>query len=287
MTLKISFLIYKFLRFFDKILLTTFNKSFLIHFNDFFNKDFYISKFINNKKTEFFIPNSTVKYRVDTLYSKEPETIEWIDEFNTQKPIFWDVGANIGLYSLYAARKFENIKIVSFEPSTSNLRVLSRNISINNLSEKIKINQLPLNDQTNINLNMYEPEFIEGWSMNSFGALTDYKGEKFSEKQKYSILGTTINFLIDNNILEVPNYLKIDVDGLEHKILKGADKLLSSDKIKSILIELNENYLEQYNEVISIMNKFDFKLKYKKHAKMYDTNKKFSSVYNYIFEKKI
>ena len=58
---------------------------------------------------------------------------------------------------------------------------------------------------------------------------------------------------------------------------------MSSDKIKSILIELNENYLEQYNEVISIMNKFDFKLNIK-HAKMYDNNKKFSSVYNYIFE---
>ena len=51
--------------------------------------------------------------------------------------IFWDIGANIGIYSIYAALKHQHIQVVSFEPSTSNLRILSRNISINNLDEKI------------------------------------------------------------------------------------------------------------------------------------------------------
>ena len=68
---------------------------------------------------------------------KEPETLEWIDNFDSNgKTIFWDIGANIGLYSIYAATKFDSLDIFAFEPSTSNLRVLSRNISLNNFEKK-------------------------------------------------------------------------------------------------------------------------------------------------------
>ena len=62
--------------------------------------------------------------------------------------------------------------------------------------------------------------------------------ENYSET-KYKIFGTSIDYLIENKNLDVPNYLKIDVDGIEHKILQGASKLLSSDKAY-ILIEINE-----------------------------------------------
>ena len=86
-----------------------------------------------------------IKWRIDTLLTKEPETIEWINNFKDNKElVFWDIGANIGLYSIYAALRYKDIKIISFEPSTNNLRILSRNISINQLDEKIFINQLPL-----------------------------------------------------------------------------------------------------------------------------------------------
>ena len=57
---------------------------------------------------------------------------------------FWDIGANLFLPSIYAAKIHKNIDVVSFEPSSSNLRILSRNISINNLEDKIEINTLPL-----------------------------------------------------------------------------------------------------------------------------------------------
>ena len=64
----------------------------------------YIELIINNKETSFFCPNELSKWRVETLYTKEPETLEWIDEFEQNKEIiFWDIGANIGLYSIYAA----------------------------------------------------------------------------------------------------------------------------------------------------------------------------------------
>jgi len=284
---KISYLIYKVLKFFDDIIFFLLKKNFLIYFSDFFNNDFYQFKNINNKKTFFFAPNPIIKWRIQTLFSKEPETIEWIDNFKDEDNItFWDIGANIGLYSLYAAQKHKQIKVVSFEPSTSNLRVLSRNISINNLHDKITINQFPLNDKENIHVSMNEPEFIEGWAMNAYGEPIDYEGKIFKAKQRYKLFGTTIDFLLDNKILEIPNYIKIDVDGIEHKIIKGAEKYLKHKNIKSISIELNENYTSQFNEVTKILSKNDFVIKHKKHAKIYDNDKRFSNLFNYVFEKK-
>ena len=86
--------------------------------------------------------------RINTFFTKEPETLAWIDNFEGDNKItFWDIGANIGIYSIYAALSHKNIQIISFEPSTSNLRVLSQNISKNNLSQKINICQFALTNQ--------------------------------------------------------------------------------------------------------------------------------------------
>ena len=284
---KISFFIYKIIKSIDLIFVKLLNRSFLLWFADFINEDQYSSVDICEKKTYFFTPNQTIKWRVDTLFTKEPETIEWINSFDKKKKIiFWDIGSNIGLYSIYAAQTYNDIDIVSFEPSTSNLRILSRNISVNNLVEKIKINQLPLGEKQNTNLIMHESEFIEGWSMNTFGDPIDHQGKKFKSKQSYSIFGNNINFYIENKVLDFPNYIKIDVDGLEHKILKGGDKCLENEKLESISIELNENYIEQFEEVTRIMKEHNFLIKQKKHAKMFDKSELFSNTYNYIFERK-
>ena len=243
--MKFSYLIFVFLKLIDKIIYFIFKRSFLIHFGDYINKDFNKKIEINNKDTFFFTPNYTVKWRVDTIFSKEPETLEWIDSFkaiNNKTIIFWDIGANIGLYSIYAAQKIDNIKIYNFEPSTSNLRVLSRNIFLNNLNKKISISQFPLTSKKNVFLDMNESEFIEGWSMSSFGTKKGYDGEEIKVKQKYRIFGTSIDNLVENEVIELPNYVKIDVDGIEDLILEGANKILSNETLKSLSIELNENY---------------------------------------------
>tara|TARA_B100000963_G_scaffold361096_1_gene394822 strand:- start:5418 stop:6290 length:873 start_codon:yes stop_codon:yes gene_type:complete len=285
---KLSFLIYKILKLLDNMFLKVFRRSFLLYFNNFFNEDFYNSIKINNKETKFFAPNDIIKWRLDSLFSKEPETLEWIDSFESNKGediIFWDIGANIGLYSIYAAQKHKNIIIYSFEPSTSNLRVLSRNISINELQNKIIINQFPLLDKEFSFFEMNEPEFIEGWAMNTYGEALDYKGEKFVTKQKYRIFGASIDYLIEKNILKIPNYIKIDVDGAEDKILSGGLKFLGQKNVKSISIELNEEYISQYQNVFKILTKLNFNLKHKKHADMFDINNKFSKLYNFVFDK--
>tara|TARA_B110000967_G_C18820507_1_gene528429 strand:+ start:354 stop:1214 length:861 start_codon:yes stop_codon:yes gene_type:complete len=283
---KISYLIYKIIFIIDLILKKITKKSFLIYFKDFFESDAYEEIFISDKKTKFFVPNDIVKWRVDSFYTKEPETLEWIDNFSSENEIiFWDIGANIGLYSIYAAQKYDNIKIFAFEPSSSNLRILSRNISQNNLEEKVIINQCPLSDKDNKYLLMQESEFIEGWSMCAVGVNTDFEGKKFIPKNKYKILGTSINYLLGNKILDIPDYIKIDVDGIEHLILRGGINFLKDKKIKSVSVELTDTYKEQHDEVLNIMKNSNFKFKHKKHSDETAKSEKFSKLYNYVFEK--
>ena len=97
-------------------------------------------------KLTFYIPNRLSYYRVETFHTKEPETLEWIDKFEKEST-FWDIGANIGLSSCYAAKKIF-CKVYAFEPSIFNLEWLGKNIYLNNLIKKIVIIPVPLNEIT-------------------------------------------------------------------------------------------------------------------------------------------
>ena len=294
MVKRFTFFFFKFIVFLNFLFFKITKRNFLFYLKQFLREDSYQTIKILGQNVSFFIPNSLTKWRVDTFFSKEPETLVWIDNFENgkkkgggKKITFWDIGGNIGLYSIYAAVKHQNIDITTFEPSTSNLQTLSRNISINNLNEKIKICQLPLTDKNNSFLMMKESSLDEGGALNVFGENFDYEGKKFTEKNSYKIYGTSINYLLDNKILETPDYIKIDVDGIEHLILLGANKHLQNSKIKSLSIEINDQFIEQRDKILNIMKLNNFITLHKKHNdKLFDKNSKFSKIFNYVFIKK-
>ena len=116
-----------------------------------------------------------------------------INNFKNDQIKYWDIGANIGLYSIYSALAHKDIKVISFEPSTSNLRVLSRNISINNLSDKISINQFAWVNLVNVHETMNETKFEEGYSMSTFYYQTDFQGIRLN-------LNKNIKFLVHLSI---------------------------------------------------------------------------------------
>lgn len=102
-----------------------------------------IQRYLNLLKTKFGVPtivsNGPLKYycpsfmemwRVETLYTKEPETIEWINNF-PEHSILWDIGANVGMYTIYAANKGHFV--VAFEPSSREYGILKKNIELNNV----------------------------------------------------------------------------------------------------------------------------------------------------------
>jgi len=262
----IIYLIVRFLIFFDLLLKKIFqHKYFLTLIHDNIENRQYYSKVILNKKVKFFCPSERTLGRVDSFFTKEPETLIWIDRFKSHKTkniVFWDIGSNIGLYSIYAAIKFKKIEIISFEPSTSNTRTLSRNISINGLYDKIKIFSLALTNKKNIISYFAETKFSEGGSLSSFDNLYNDTGDPLKENQiknKYNIFGTNIDDLIKNKIVSIPDYIKIDVDGIEHLILLGAQNLLKNNKLKELLIEVNPLFLKQNKTINKIMHQYGFK----------------------------
>ena len=98
-------------------------------------------------------PNGLTRYRVDSFSTKEPETLDWLDGI-PENSVLWDIGANVGLYTCYAAKK-SNCRVFAFEPSVFNLEVLARNIHLNGLSDLVTIIPLPLSIELSINkLNM-------------------------------------------------------------------------------------------------------------------------------------
>jgi len=231
-----------FIKFFF-LLVNTFSKENIKKIN-YINHDFY---FINK--------NLITNYRIKTFSTKEPETLKWIDSFSTGS-YFWDVGANIGLYSIYAA-KMKDCNVLSFKPSFNNLEILSKNINLNNVSDKITIAPIALSDQTSVEY-LYCTSSLEGSAHSSFNYEIDQKGKKMSTIFKYKTLGYKSDDFLYNFNMHYPKYIKIDVDGIEHLILKGAVLILQN--VDELLLEVNSDYNEQYNEIKLILEKNEFKL---------------------------
>ena len=247
---------------------------------------FSLNNSINNFKIKnddtslnFFCPNYLIKYRIDTLLTKEPETISWINSFN-QEDIFYDVGSNIGLYSCYAAKQ-KKIKTYSFEPSVFNLEVLVKNININLLNELITV--IPISLYKNNAVSEFNLSNIEnGGALSSFSEKFTHDGNNMDISFFYKTLGITLDKCIDLFRLPQPDHIKIDVDGIEHMILMGAKKAIKNTK--SILIEINENFLDQSKNVEEILVENDFKLKTKARTSL---TKDFEKSFNQIWVKKI
>ena len=207
----------------------------------------------SNLKLYFYSPNNITKYRSDTFFSKEPETLKWIDSFD-EESIFFDVGANVGLYSCYAA-KSKKIRTFAFEPSVFNLEVLAKNIHKNKLDDLITIVPIAIDDKRKIsNFNMSSTE--TGGALSTFDKKFTHDGTSINKKISYKTLGISLDELITFYNLPKPNFLKIDVDGLEHFILKGANNSL--DTIKSILVEIDENFIDQKKAIVSLLKDKNF-----------------------------
>ena len=121
-----------------KLIIQVFTKSIIAFLSKLNAGRYFIDEFtkaiLRKKKTikhknlefDFYVPNRLNFFRVDTFSTKEPETLEWIDTFK-KKSVFWDIGANIGLYSCYAVKRAD-CQVYAFEPSVFNLELLAKKI---------------------------------------------------------------------------------------------------------------------------------------------------------------
>jgi FkbM family methyltransferase len=187
--------------------------------------------------------------RVRRFFTKEPKTLEWIDSFGTQDK-FLDIGANIGIYSLYAAKK--DLQVYAFEPQALNFAELYTNIYLNDLQHKITGYGIALTDVNSI-------EYLSLLSMVPGQSHNNYDISKHNQI-KQGCAGYRLDHLVEQGVIPQPDHVKIDVDGIEHLILKGAENLLKNKNLKEISIEMNPSYYEQYEFINKLMEENNFKL---------------------------
>jgi FkbM family methyltransferase len=232
-------------------------------------------------RVAFYCLGDLALWRARTLLTKEPETIEWIDSFRAGD-VFWDVGANVGLYALYAAMT-NRLEVLAFEPSASNYLLLNRNVEINRASDRVRAYCVAFAGETHIDvLNMQSTQF--GSAMATFAETKDFAGEQF----KPSFCQGTIGFRIDEFIAQFnppfPNHLKIDVDGIEDKIVAGARRTLADPRMRSLSIELEADRVEYTRGVLERLGTAGLKLVSRRHGEMFEGTR-FANVYNYRFER--
>lgn len=233
----------------------------------------------NQQTFTFSVPNRLTLWRAQTFSEKEPETLEWIDSFKANS-VFFDVGANIGLYSVYAAS--HGIRTYAFEPSVYNLPILAENISLNSLQSLVTILPFAVADISSSDnfLSLSTREL--GGALHTFQESYTFDGSPLYTKLQYSIAGFSLDDLILSILRICPRYLKIDVDGIEHLILKGVIKSLTS--IEQIQVEINDSFALQARACKDILTANGFTMISKKHSAMIESSTEhFSSTYNQVW----
>lgn len=178
--------------------------------------------------------NWATYYRWLTCSSKEPETLTWIDRWVGEEDLLFDVGANIGLFSMYAALRHPRLRVVAFEPEYSNLHLLRDNIIENRLQERVSVYSVALSNRS-----AFGPLHVRDLTPGSAWH-TEETPEPWPTVCEEGVAITTLDAFCEQTGLR-PHCIKVDVDGTEPKVLEGGMKTLSSPPFRSLIVEVRDN----------------------------------------------
>ncbi len=185
----------------------------------------------------------------------EPETLEWIDGF-TPGSVFWDIGANVGVYSLYAGKRGD-VEVLAFEPSPNSYAALCANIAENRL-DRVHAFCIALGERSGLGtLNMSRT--YPGSVYNAFEQEVDMTGRALSIERKQGAVGISADDLIEFFGAAPPNHIKLDVDSTEVAILRGAARLLRSASLHSLAVEHAVEDTPQNHAITSLLSTAAFR----------------------------
>ena len=192
----------------------------------------------------FRTPNEATHWRANTLFTKEPVTIEWIESFQPGD-VLWDVGANVGGYTVWAGKR-KGAEVYAFEPESANYAVLCENMRLNQVKGLAYCVALADSPQVST---LFCSQPGAGSSCHTFGQEIGFNLEP-RNGVKQGMLSMTLDHL--SELLPFPTHIKIDVDGLEHMVISGGKKVFADPRLKSVLIEVNEN-LAQHRTMVDAL----------------------------------
>lgn len=185
-------------------------------------------------------------WRAQSFHEEEPETVAWLDAL-TPDDVLWDVGANVGMYAIYAA-KFAGCRVFAFEPEAQNNALLIENIALNGVGGHCVPVNIPLSRHSGFGY--IDVRYVtKGGAYNHFddgdGGSRPYTpeaqelGRTGAPAARQLLYGASIDELAADDRFAFPTHIKIDVDGLEAEIVSGAARTLRDPRLRGLLIELN------------------------------------------------
>ena len=208
----------------------------------------------------FNTPSTSTHWRVDNFFSAEPETLGWLRRIEPGD-VFFDVGANVGVYSIVAA-KVHRASVYAFEPEALNYAILNKNVVFNGCGDTVIAYCLAISNELKLdrfNLASYGA----GNAMHSFGEAKrspEGDGEVLESFEPFFRQGA-VSFSLDELIargLPKPRFLKIDVDGFEPRVIEGASKLLASADKLTVLVEVNRN-LRAHRDMVDRLQSLSYR----------------------------
>jgi FkbM family methyltransferase len=200
----------------------------------------------------------------DDLINMTIREDEIIDHFRPkEKDIVVDIGAHIGRYTIISSKRIgPNGKVVAIEADPANFEMLNRNVNLNKLTNVTSLNYAVYSNQTKLKL--YLPGKQSGFTI--YNTIMVNRGKhqgKFIE-----VSGNTLDNLLEQNKINFANinWIKIDVEGAEFEVLKGAQNVLSKSNDIAILIEIHnsQNGTNLYRPIIEFLNRYNFRIVYEK-----------------------
>ena len=204
-------------------------------------------KLLNKKHVRYTLRNGT-KYKIRPQTPDFGTILEvWAQHIYTPKnfslndtDIVVDIGAHIGVFSVFAAKHVHRGKIYSFEPIPENFQLLKENITIN----KIK-NIIPFN--TAISSKKQEQELFVSEKSPGVGSLHYKKGKG----QHLVVSSITLKDFVSKTGISHIDFLKIDCEGSEYDILFSCPTTILQ-RIKKISMEYHE--LDNLPPVTTLIN---------------------------------
>jgi FkbM family methyltransferase len=157
--------------------------------------------------------------------------------------VVFDIGANVGFYTLLAARLVAPTGIVvAFEPVARNIRYLRRHLEMNGCSN-VRVFAAAVSDQVGT------ANFEAGPSHSEGHLITDDS----PASSAYSVSLVTLDRLVAQRETPIPQLIKIDVEGAEYAVLRGATDLLRSARPQILLSTHSTALRHQCTEYLTRM----------------------------------
>jgi FkbM family methyltransferase len=174
-----------------------------------------------------------------------------------------DLGAHIGKYTIIASKRVgPNGKVVAIEADPDNFDLLNRNIRLNKLSNVVTLNYAVYSEKKRIKL--YLPTGEGGSSYSKYNTIMSDRAQH--EDGFLEINADTLDSLLLSNMIrqEKVNWIKIDVEGAEYEVLKGAKDILSKCADIALLIEIHNLSpgLNLYKPIKEFLSLYNFKIEF-------------------------